>query len=323
MISLTNNNSTSTQKLQAFLSGAAATTNPKVVVHSYIVLPNEKPGFEEYRSAPQFTTLAGATETDIADAPVSGSVKDVHQISIYNADTASVTVTVCIDQNGTNNILVKTTLLTGETLHYEGAMPGGRGWYATDANANIKTSLAAATNWAISGNLTVSGNTTLGDAAADSLTINAGVYSAPNIPAFAAYVSANINNVTGNNTTYTVLFDAEIFDQNSNYAPGTGIFTAPVTGRYLFASGVRMTGLTALATIYQVNLITSNRNWQFINLDRVLNTDDMACGGSAVIDMDAGDTAKIQVVVSGMGADNADVFGSSNAISYFSGHQVA
>src|SRR5689334_14714736 len=196
MISLTNYSSTTTQKLQAFLSGAAATTNPKVTVHSYIVPPQTKTVSggngaiaadpSEYRSAPQFTTLAGATETDIADAPVSGSVKDVHQISIYNADTAAVTVTVCIDQNGTNNILVKATLLTGETLHYEGAMPGGRGWYATDANANIKTSLAAATNWGVTGNLTVGGNTTLGDAAGDSLTINAGIASAPNIPLFLA-----------------------------------------------------------------------------------------------------------------------------------------
>lgn len=126
MISLTSNSSSTVQKLQAFLSGAAATTNPTVTVVSYIVPPQSKPDFAEYRRAPQFTVLAGATETDIADAPPSGSVKDIIYISIYNADTAAVTVTVCIDDNGTNRIQVKQTLAVDETLCYESV---GLGWH--------------------------------------------------------------------------------------------------------------------------------------------------------------------------------------------------
>ena len=130
MISLTNNSSTTTQKLQAFLSGAAATTNPTVTVVSYIVPPQAKPDYSEYRRAPQFTILAGATETDIADAPPSGSVKDIIYIAIYNSDTAAVTVTVCVDDNATNRIECKVTLGVASTLYYE----DGRGWYVVDAN---------------------------------------------------------------------------------------------------------------------------------------------------------------------------------------------
>ena len=125
MISLTNNNSATTQKLQCFLSGAAATTNPTCTVVSYIVPPQSKSDFSEYRSAPQFTVLAGATETTIADEPPQGSVKDVNYINIYNADTATVTVTVCIDDNGTNRILVKQDLAVAESLVYNG---NGFGW---------------------------------------------------------------------------------------------------------------------------------------------------------------------------------------------------
>ena len=151
MIPLTNRSSATTQKLQAFLAGAAATTNPTVTVGSYIVPPQSKTVSgpsgsiagdpSEYRSAPQFTVLAGATETDIADAPPEGSVKDINYISIYNADTASVTVTVCVDDNATNRILIKATLATLETLYYE----DGRGWYVTTASGANKINAGIAT----------------------------------------------------------------------------------------------------------------------------------------------------------------------------------
>jgi len=107
---------TTTRKLQAFLSGAASTTNPKVTVSFYDVPRQAKTDNSEYLRSPQFTTLAGATETDICAAPsVQGTVRNIEYINIYNADTASVTVTVCIDDNGTNHIQVVMTLATTES----------------------------------------------------------------------------------------------------------------------------------------------------------------------------------------------------------------
>lgn len=107
---------TTTRKLQAFLSGAASTTNPKVTVSFYDVPRQEKTDNAEYLRSPQFTTLAGVTETDICDAPkVQGTVRNIEYINIYNADTASVTVTVCVDDGGTNHIQVQMTLATTES----------------------------------------------------------------------------------------------------------------------------------------------------------------------------------------------------------------
>ena len=106
---------TTTRKLQAFLAGAAATTNPTVTVVYYDVPQQTKVDFSEYRRAPQFTVLAGATETDVCDAPNQSVIRNIEYIAIYNADTATVTVTVCVDDNGTNRIQAKVVLLTGET----------------------------------------------------------------------------------------------------------------------------------------------------------------------------------------------------------------
>lgn len=106
---------TTTRKIQAFLSGAAATTNPTVTVAFYDVPRRTKDDNSEYLKAPQFTVLAGASETDICAAPSEGVVRNIEYINIYNADTATVNVTVCIDDNGTNRIQVLITLLTTES----------------------------------------------------------------------------------------------------------------------------------------------------------------------------------------------------------------
>lgn len=326
MISLTNNSNSTIQKLQAFLSGAASTTNPTCTVHSYIVPSTAKVvrGSQgqiagdpsEYRRAPEFKILAGTAETDISAAPPSGAVKDIVQISIYNADTAAVTVTVCIDQNGTNEILIVCTLLTKETLHYE----DGQGWYATDSGGARKTALGP--NGAFT-NLTVSGNTTLGDSAADSLTINAGVFSWPNLPCFLAFNSTTRANATGAGTTVTVTFDTEVFDQGNNFSSNT--FTALVTGKYRLSFQVRVSSLSVAMTGKDFTLITSNRTYS-ITLDDVPAGAGEAFSGvfSQVCDVDAGDTAIVRVRVSGGASDAAGIFGDASILyTCFGGEQVA
>ena len=324
MIPLTNRSSTTITKLQAFLGGAAATTNPTVTVGSYIVPPQSKTVTgpngsiagdpSEYRSAPQFTVLAGATETDIADAPPEGSVKNINYISIYNTDTASVTVTVCVDDNATNRLLIKATLATLETLYYE----DGKGWYSTDSNGAIKTALGTAGQFS---SLTVSGNTTLGDAAADSLTINAGVYSAPNIPCFLAYNSTTDTNQTGNGATATVDFDTEVFDQGSNFSGDT--FTAPQTGRYLLSTMVTLSALTAVMTNQIINLITSNRTYTNSMNDTPIAGGNWVLSIDQICDMDSGDTVTVTARVNGGVGDTASILGSSTLQTCFSGMLVA
>jgi hypothetical protein len=119
--------------------------------------------------------------------------------------------------------------------------------------------------------------------------------------AFLAYPSASITNVTGDGTSYTVAFNAEIFDQNSDYNTGTATFTASVTGKYYLHSGILFNDLTSSHTGSFVSLIGSNRNF-------ICNQN---AGGSrnssnqyhqdviGFLDMDSADTVTIQVQVSG------------------------
>ncbi len=167
MIPLTNNSSGTTQVLQISLGGSASTTYPTCTVCSYIVQPQAKTVTSangsiaadpsEYRSAPEFTLLASASATTIAAAPPSGSVKDIHNVTIYNADTASATVTVSILDNVTTRVLKKVTLLTLESLNYD----NGRGWYAMDANGNIKEATASNFGDITATGLTLNGGTKL------------------------------------------------------------------------------------------------------------------------------------------------------------------
>lgn len=271
---------------------------------------------------PVYTTISSATTTSIDAAPAANTVSDYDFVSVKNTFAGSHTMTLQIISGSGGPFPLKTfTLLTDESMNYA----HGTGFQFFDASGNLKESLAAATNWGVTGNLTVGGNTTLGDAAADSLTINAGVFSFPGLPAFLARKTASTLNVTGNNTVYTYICDGEIYDVGSNYNSTTGTFTAPVTGKYDFTSCCYVTGIT-LATSIQGQVVTSNRSYRLVTRSFAATTGDqgtnMAVDGA---DMDAGDTATVTVVVGGIGADTADVYGdtSSELFTWFSGAQRA
>ena len=266
----------------------------------------------------QVTDISSATTTTILSSPAASTVREPDEISIKNTFAGSHTMTLNFNRSATLYVVWTEILLENERIEYTHAS----GWRAMDANGNIKTSLAAATNWGVTGNLTVGGNTTLGDAAADSLTINAGVYSAPNQPAFLAYNSSGDANQTGNGAVATVDYDTEVFDQAGNFSADT--FTAPVTGRYLLCAQVRIDSMSALMSNQAIQIVTSNRTYR-------CEQDIAPSGGGAAIsvnicsvcDMDSGDTAFVQVVVTGGVGDTAGISGSSTLLTCFSGKQLA
>jgi hypothetical protein len=144
--------------------------------------------------------------------------------------------------------------------------------------------------------------------------------SMPNQPCFLAINSVTDSNVTGNGTVYDADFDTEIFDQGGDFA--SDVFTAPIAGRYMFSAAVRLGGVTTSGTNIYIKIDTSNRNYFFFAPESVL--DPMSMEINVIADMDASDTAKISVNVSGEGSDVVDVYGSGSVnATYFSGCLVA
>jgi hypothetical protein len=74
-------------------------------------------------------------------------------------------------------------------------------------------------------------------------------------PCFMAYNANTVTNVTGDNTVYTCQFDTEVFDNNNNFS--SNIFTAPVTGIYLFSVGIAAGNITTQTLLFFKILSTS------------------------------------------------------------------
>lgn len=74
-------------------------------------------------------------------------------------------------------------------------------------------------------------------------------------------LAASQNNVTGDGTAYTVLFDTSNFDYTTAYNAGTGIFTIPAQGNGLYRVdvAVAVNGLTASYTNYELDIVQKNQ----------------------------------------------------------------
>lgn len=121
----------STVVLQAVLGGAVATTQPQATVcASDHTSPSTYEGL-----APVRTALNSTTDVTILSAPAASTIRDVDYLSIFNRDTASITVTIKYDQSGADTIILTTTIATLETLLYV----HGIGWNVLTATGGIKT----------------------------------------------------------------------------------------------------------------------------------------------------------------------------------------
>src|SRR3990167_4785019 len=99
---------TPNDSLTAVLGGAVATTEP-----SYSAIWKDSNGSNQQTGA-----MTSDTAVTLIAAPQAG-VREVQSVDIYNADTASVTVTLTKVDNGTSRTLTKITLATGDTLHVD------------------------------------------------------------------------------------------------------------------------------------------------------------------------------------------------------------
>ena len=147
----------------------------------------------------------------------------------------------------------------------------------------------------------------------------AGEVTKPLTPCFLVVQTGVVTNVTGDGTAYSVVFNSEIFDQNADFSSTT--FTAPVTGRYLFSTGIMVAGITGM-TYFDLRVDTSNREYilGYGDADNVALSGTVTIGGSCIADMDATDTATVDLVIDG-GAKVADINGDATYTRvYFSGN---
>lgn len=128
--------------------------------------------------------------------------------------------------------------------------------------------------------------------------------------AFLAVLDTGTSDVTGDGTSYTIIYDTEKFDQNSDYNLGTGTFTAPVTGKYQIECVVRLVNGTSINNTSYSSIVTSNntfRTFTFLTTATRLMT-----STSVLADMDAGDTFTVVVTATDSGGKIDDLGGSAS-----------
>lgn len=148
-----------------------------------------------------------------------------------------VDTTTGLGTNGSSfpNQIVTTGLL--KTLNNSGSSLG-TGYLAINglSSATVRTLTGTANQIAISNGTGASTPTF----AFDTYSIN------PTQPRFIAYQSTNATNTTGDGTVYPIVCDATTYlSTPTPYNVSTGVFTAPVTGQYLFNAQVNLQNLSS------------------------------------------------------------------------------
>ncbi len=156
----------------------------------------------------------------------------------------------------------------------------------------------------------------------------AGENNYPLQPAFLAYQAGSQTNATGNGAEYTLGTTSdltEIYDQNSDFNPTTGTFTAPVTGRYLLNLNITLSSLTSAMTTGRCLISSSNRTYvgSLANCAaaRTVSTtaDTYTFSCHVIADMDSADTATFSIAAFGGAGNTAAVSGALATETYVSG----
>lgn len=190
------------EKLQVVLSGAVTTTECPIIV-SY-----EQGSEGRLQSRTKDTITTGGTAVDALVGGDSG--KKITAFSLYNADTVAVTATVReYNASGTTRILRTMTLQIGETMGWE----VGRGWYANDANGNVKTTSSAADSANISIALSVAskGSSQASSTAAAIVPASINSVSSQVSSQVAAVIPASVNSVSSQASSMQAVYPTSSF----------------------------------------------------------------------------------------------------------------
>jgi hypothetical protein len=136
------------RKLQIYL-GAAVATNQLPVVVGY----SDK-ATTTYVGSTKRSLTNGVTAVDICEAPAAATVRDIDLITVVNTDTAPATVTIVLDDNGTDAAAFTATLEIGSQINFT----HGQGFKVIDSGGapqikketfQLKASTAIAINDAV------------------------------------------------------------------------------------------------------------------------------------------------------------------------------
>jgi len=127
-----------TKTIVAALSGAITTTNP---VFTAAFADNNGSTFTESASD---GALNGVTSVTLVSAPAASTQRVIKSITIQNADTAAVTVTLSYNNNATLRTIVKVTLAVGETWTTDGTFDTTGALKQTLGTVNLSTGVTGA-----------------------------------------------------------------------------------------------------------------------------------------------------------------------------------
>jgi hypothetical protein len=140
--------------------------------------------------------------------------------------------------------------------------------------------------------------------------------------AFHAYNGSSQSNLAGD-SAHTININTEVFDQNGDFNTSNYTFTAPVTGRYLFAYQLTLNYVDNATSFIYAHLDTSNReyySWYDANVELSSDSTYVSFPITVVADMDANDTALMKVFI-GSGGGIEDTAGATNT--WFTGCLLA
>ncbi len=294
-------------------SNFSSATYPSVAGTSGNLITSDGTNFV---STPLLTVTSTAVIADNAIVRGDGGARGVQTSVPTIDDTGNILVSASVSGASLSLSLSNTSNTASSSAFVETIVAGSS---ADDAYYKATVTGGQSWSWGVDNSdsdaFVISANATLGTSNIMRC-LNSGEINYPLQPAFLASNSL-ASDVTGNNTTYTMIYDNEVYDQNNDY-DGTSTFTSPVTGRYLLNASIVLGELGALFTACTMIIVTSNRSF----------TLNVSAGGierdaanilkktiSCMCDMDAADTSTVTVNVSGS-TKTID----TNADGYFSGY---
>ena len=219
---------------------------------------------------------------------------------ITEDDTGNLSISAAVSGGNLSCIVSNTSNTASSQAFYQAQVAGGT---AADAYYVANISGGQGYSWGVDNSdsdaFVLSSTVTPGTTNVMRVS-TAGEINYPLQPAFFSYASSALLNVSGDGTTYTVVFNTEVFDQNGDATTTT--FTAPVTGRYKLQAIINTDVPAGSGTTeFNIYIATSNRSYAGIRQptrNRVTNyfgdNNYLTSSISILADMDASDTAVVQ-----------------------------